>query len=152
LGFDLRLDAVLGLWLETSWTRLNKNLGMYTHQTMATAGADYTFGVGNGLTATFEQTVFSYDEKAFDFAAAATFSGLSLAYPVGMFDNLSAITYYDWKNRNTYLFLNWQRQLNHITFYLMGYWNPQNAVLPGQGTESNRFSGKGLQFMVVWNH
>jgi hypothetical protein len=154
LGFDLRLDAVLGLWLETSWTRLNKNAGMYTHQTMATTGADYTFGVGNGLTATFEQMVFSYDEKAFDFAATATatFSGLSLAYPVGMFDNFSAITYYDWKNRNTYLFLNWQRQLNHITFYLMGYWNPQNAVLPGQGTESNRFSGKGLQFMIVWNH
>jgi hypothetical protein len=152
LGFDARLDAVVGLWLEASWSRLNSPLDLYTNQEMLTFGTDYTFGIGNGLAATFEQLVFSSDRHAFAFASTATFSGLSLSYPVGLFNNLSVITYYDWTNRDAYLFLNWQRQLNHLTFYFMGYWNPATYLFPGQSSESNRFAGKGLQLMVVWNH
>ncbi|KAA6300118.1 MAG: hypothetical protein EZS26_003736 [Candidatus Ordinivivax streblomastigis] len=152
LGFDTRLDVVVGLWFEASWTTQNKDLGMYTNQEMMTLGTDYTFGIGNGLAATFEQLIFSYDRNAFAFANAATFSGLSLSYPLGMSDKLNTITYYDWANNDTYLFLNWQKELNHFTFYLMGYWNPKTYALPGQSLESNRFAGKGLQLMVVWNH
>ncbi|MDR2764408.1 MAG: hypothetical protein LBB90_05195 [Tannerella sp.] len=151
-GLDVRLDIVVGLWFEASWTKLTKDLDLYTNQEMMTLGSDYTFGIGNGLTATFEQLLYSSDRKAFDFDHAATFSGLSLAYPLGMLDNLSSITCYDWKNRNMYFFLNWKRQLNHLTFYLMGYWNPENYILPGQSTDGNRFAGKGLQVMVVWSH
>jgi hypothetical protein len=151
-GFDVRLDVVVGLWFETSWTKASRDLDIYTNQEMMTLGSDYTFGVGNGLTATFEQLLFSYDRRAFGFENTITFSGLSLSYPIGMLDNLQAITYYDWENRNTYCFLNWKRQFNHFTFYLMGYWNPQNYGLPGQSAGNNRFAGKGLQLMVVWNH
>ncbi|KAA6340550.1 hypothetical protein EZS27_011592 [termite gut metagenome] len=152
LGFDTRLDVVVGLWLEASWATLNKNLDNYANQEMMTLGTDYTFGIGNGLAATFEQLIFSYDKNAFAFANTATFSGLSLSYSLGMSDKLSTITYYDWTNNDTYLFLNWQRQLNRFTFYLMAYWNPKAYALPGQSLENNRFAGKGLQLMAVWNH
>lgn len=152
LGFDIRLDMTVGLWLEASWTAFNKNIGMYTNQEMITLGTDYTFGIGDGLTATFEQLIFSYDEKAFRFANATTFSGLLLSYPIGLSDNLSAIIYHDWTNGNPYFFINWQKQLDHIAFHVMGYWNPKTYNLPGQGLESNRFAGKGLKLMVVWNH
>jgi hypothetical protein len=152
LGLDVRLDVVVGLWFESSWTKSAGDLGRYTNREMMTLGSDYTFGIGNGLTATFEQLLSTYDREAFRFDNAVTFSGLSLSYPVGMFDNLSSIACYDWENRNMYFFLNWKRQLNHFTFYLMGYWNPQSYLLPGQSTDSNRFAGKGLQVMVVWNH
>ncbi|MDR3340342.1 MAG: hypothetical protein LBT25_09700, partial [Candidatus Symbiothrix sp.] len=138
LGFDTRLDVTVGLWLEASWTHLSKDLGVYTNQEMLTLGTDYTFGIGNGLSATFEQMTFSSDKKAFDFAATTSFSGLILSYPLGMSDNLSAITYYDWTGKNPYFFLNWQRQFNRLTFYLMAYWNPKTSVLPGQNSESNR--------------
>jgi hypothetical protein len=151
-GFDTRLDVVVGLWLEASWTHLSKDLGMFTNQEMITVGTDYTFGVGNGLAATFEQMTFSYDKNAFGFANTTSFSALSLSYPTGMSDNISAVTYYDWTNKNPYFFLNWQRQLNQLTFYLMAYWNPKTASLPGQSLENSRFSGKGLQLMMVWNH
>jgi hypothetical protein len=119
---------------------------------MATLGADYTFAVGNGLTTTFEHLLFSYDRRPFGLANVNAFSGLSLSYPVGMIDNISAITYYDWTNSNGYIFLNWKRQFNHLSLYLMGYWNPETYVLPGQSAGNNRFAGKGLQVMLVWNH
>ncbi len=151
IGFDMRLDVTVGLWLETSWTRLNKDFGILTNQEMITLGTDYTFGIGNGLAATFEQLVYSNDRYAFGFANTTTFSGLSLSYPVGMFDNISAMIYYDWTNNGSYNFINWQRQLNHITLYVMAYWNPATYQIPAQA-ESNRFAGKGLQVMLVWNH
>jgi hypothetical protein len=152
LGFDMRLDVVVGLWLEVSWTNLNKDVGPFSNQEMATLGVDYTFDLGNGLTATFEQLFFSYDRQPFGLADINAFSGLSLSYPIGLLDNISAITYYDRTNSDSYVFLNWKRQFNHLTFYLIGYWNPKTYVLPGQSADNNRFAGKGLQVMLVWNH
>jgi hypothetical protein len=152
LGFDMRLDVMVGLWLEASWTKLNKDVGLFTNQEMATLGIDYTFDLGNGLTATFEQLLFSYDRQPFGLANINTFSGLSLSYPIGLLDNINAIAYYDRTNSDSYVFLNWKRQFNHLTFYLMGYWNPKMYVLPGQSVGNNRFAGKGLQVMLVWNH
>jgi hypothetical protein len=69
-----------------------------------------------------------------------------------MIDNISAMTYYDHTNNDSYIFLNWKRQFNHLTFYLIGYLNPETYVLPGQSAGNNRFAGKGLQIMLVWNH
>lgn len=152
LGFDMRLDVVIGLWLEASWTKLNRDAGIFTNREMATVGADYTFGAGNGLTVTFEQLLFSYDRHPFGLAGVNTFSGLSLSYPAGILDNISAMAYYDPANSDAYIFLNWKRQFNRITFYLMGYWNPETYALPGQNAGNNRFAGKGLQIMLVWNH
>jgi hypothetical protein len=151
VGFDIRMDVGVGLWLEGSWTKFNQNLDMFTNQEIATLGTDFTFGVGNGLTTTFEHLVFSYDKNSFAFANLNNFSGLSLSYPINMFDSISAMAYYDWSGGNPYIFINWQKQFNNLTFYLMGYWNPKSYILPGQ-MGNNRFTGKGIQLMVVWNH
>lgn len=151
-GFDLRFDVFVGLWLEGSWTNLNRDAGDFSNQQMLTLGTDYTFGIGNGLNATFEQFFYSYSEKGVDPDNAISFSGLALSYPLTMLDQLSAMVYYDWENRNFYNFLHWQRQLDQITFYLIGYWNPRQYAIPSQMTSTNRFEGKGLQLMVVWYH
>ena len=151
-GLDVRFDVTVGLWFEGSWTRLNHDMGDLTNQQMATLGMDYTFGIGSGLGLTFEQFFYSYGEKGIHFGNALNFSGLNLSYPLSMFDNISAMVYYNWKNNTTYNFLNWQRQLNHFTFHFIGYWNPGLIGLPSQMGTTNRFAGKGLQVMVVWNH
>jgi hypothetical protein len=152
LGFDIKLDLVVGLWFEGSWTTKNKELGMFTNQEILNAGTDYTFGIGNGLLMVYEQLLASNDEKAFKFQNTTSFSLLSLSYPVGLFDNVSAIVYYDWNNRNSYNFLNWQRQFNKITLYFIGYWNPRNYNIPAQGSGENLFAGRGIQIMLVLNH
>ena len=152
VGFDIKLDLIVGFWLEGSWVNKNKDLGLYTNQEILNAGIDYTFGIGNGLYVIFEQLVASNDVKAFSFQRTTSFSLLSLSYPIGVSDNLSGIVYYDWKNNNSYNFLNWQKQFKNTTLYLIGYWNPDKYEIPAQGNGQNIFAGKGIQIMLVLNH
>ena len=125
---------------------------MFTNQEIFNVGLDYTIGVGSGLYMAYEQLILAYDEVAFSFENTISFSLLSFSYPIGMFDNLSAIVYYDWKNNNAYNFVNYQHQFNNISMYIMGYWNPENYNIPTQGGSTNLFGGKGVQLMFVWNH
>ncbi len=151
-GFDVKLDLVVGLWLEGSWVNKNQDLGLLTNQEILNAGVDYTFGVGNGIYVIFEQLVMSYDEKPFRFDNSSSFSLMSVSYPVSLFDNISGIIYYDWKNGNAYNFLNWQRQFKNIILYFIGFWNPEQYTIPTQGNGQNIFAGKGIQVMLVLNH
>ncbi len=152
LGFDIKLDLVVGLWFEGSWAKKNKDLGIFTNQEILNLGTDYTFNAGNGLYVIFEQLLASYDKKPFAFQNTTTFSLLSASYPIGLFDNISGIVYFDWNNRKTYNFISWQKQFNNITFYLMGFWNPVDYNIPAQGLGQNLFAGKGVQVMFVFNH
>jgi len=152
VGFDIKLDLVVGFWFEGSWVTKNKDLGIFTNQEIFNTGIDYTFGIGNGLYAVFEQLIVANDEAAFDFQNRTTFSLMSISYPVGLFDNISGMVYYDWENKNSYNFLNWQKQFNNVTLYLMGYWNPVKFNIPTQGSDQNLFAGKGIQVMLVLNH
>ena len=155
-GFDIRADVILGLWFETSltylteWINLPVNFSL-KNQLMTTIGADYTIGIGNGLGITLEHLHYSFGNKVFDFNENINFTALNLTYPVSLFGNANAILYYDWKNKGLYSFAGFNYQIKEITLYLMGYWNPKINALPMQsGTE--RFSGKGVQVMAVWNY
>jgi hypothetical protein len=152
IGFDIRLDLVAGLWFEASWVKNKKDIGILTNQEVLNAGADYTFGIGNGLYIIAEQLLVSNDEEPFTFQNTNSFSLLSLSYPVGMFDNISAILYYDWGNNNIYTFLNWQKQFKILTLYVMGFVSPEEYRIPTQGYDQNLFAGKGIQIMLVLNH
>ena len=99
-----------------------------------------------------EQLLFSYDKKAFEFKNNHFFSGVSLSYPVGILDNVSAMVYYDWSDSKLYNFMNWQRQLNRFTFYLMAFWNPETFQLPQQSEAGKLFAGKGGQLMMVYHY
>jgi hypothetical protein len=152
LGFDTKIDWIVGLWLEGSWTNSSKNIGVLTNQTLLNAGIDYTFGLGNGLLATYEHLILSTDINPFNFDSPINFSLLSVSYPIGLFDNINAIFYYSWENDDVYSFLNWQRTYNRLSFHLMAYWNPEIFNIPQQNLGSNMFGGKGVQIMLVFNH
>lgn len=151
-GLDVRLDWVIGCWFEASWIKKEVDFGFFNNQEVFNVGVDYTLGIGSGLYIAFEQLILAYDEKAFSFANPISFSLLSMSYPLGMFDNLNAIVYYDWTNNNAYNFVNYQHQFKNISMYVMGYLNPENYKIPTQGGSTNLFGGKGLQLMLVWNH
>ncbi|HUW93192.1 MAG TPA: hypothetical protein VMV74_08505 [Bacteroidales bacterium] len=152
IGFDIKLDLVVGFWLEGSWVTKNKDLGRLTNHEILNAGVDYTFSIGNGLYVVYEHLLASYDREAFRFQDRTSFSLFTVSYPVGLFDNISGIIYYDWKNRKAYSFVNWQKQFNSLTLYIMGYWNPMNYNVPVQGGDKTLFAGKGIQIMLVLNH
>lgn len=151
-GFDTKLDLVVGFWLEGAWINKRENVGVFTNQEMLNAGMDYTFGIGNGLTVVFEQLLALYDEKPFGTEQQLSFSTLNVSYPLGLFDDLSLIFYYDWTNNSAYNFINWQKQFNKITLFVMGYVNPKNYSIPTQGMGENIFAGSGIQLMIVFNH
>ena len=152
IGFDAKWDLIVGLWLEAAWVKKNEDLGMFTNQEAITIGTDYTFGIGSGLYVVLENMLISYDEKAFEFSNTTNLTALSMMYPIGMFDNINAIVYYDWANNSLYNFVNWYRQFDRTTLYVMGYWNPETVLIPTARGEANLYSGKGIQVMFVFNH
>jgi hypothetical protein len=152
IGFDIKLDLVAGFWLEGSWVAKDKDLGFYTNQEILNAGIDYTFGLGNGLYVVYEQLLAASDEEAFKFQNTTSFSLFSLSYPLSLFDNLGGIVYYDWKTDDFYSFLNWQKQFNNITLYLIGFWNPEKYNIPSLVSGQALFAGRGIQLMLVLNH
>lgn len=152
IGFDAKWDITIGLWLEATWTHKHENMGILTNQQLLNLGADYTFAWGNGLNLLAEHLFLSMGQKPFESQENIHFSALSINYPLGLFDNLNAILYYDWYNQQTYSFAHWHRQFNRLGFYLMAFWNPSRFDLPQQQNQSQRFAGKGFQFMLVYNH
>ncbi|WP_068473628.1 hypothetical protein [Saccharicrinis aurantiacus] len=151
IGIDGKWDLVVGLWFEGAYVNKSKYVGALTHQQIFTLGSDYTFNLGAGLNVTLEHMLFSNDENAFEFANTNNNTALSMMYPIGMFDNIQAISYYNWEQKQIYNFVNWFRSFDKTTFYLMAYWNPENAVVPTGGIQ-NLYAGKGIQFMFVFNH
>jgi hypothetical protein len=152
VGFDGKWDIGIGLWIEGTWISKTRDTGIYSNQQILNLGADYTFGIGKGLNVIFEQLLFSYDQNAFAFHNNHHFTSAALSYPLGIFDNINTILYYDWTNGNLYTFLNWQRQYNRVGLYAMAFWNPETIRLPQQSEGAEMFSGRGIQFMVVFNH
>lgn len=151
-GIDIRMDWMIGLWMEGSNVSKSEEAGNLTNQTFLNIGGDYTFGIGSGLYFSLEHLIMAYDNDPFVFENPVGFSVATASYPIGLFDNLSAILYYDWRNNNAYNFINYQKQLNTISLHFIGYWNPENYQIPTQTNSSNLFGGKGLQVMFVWNH
>jgi hypothetical protein len=152
LGFDTKIDWIVGFWVEGSRNLFGKDLERLINHTLLNIGTDYTFGIGNGLLAVYEHLFILYDKKPLFMKKEYQFSLFSLSYPIGIFDNLSAMVYYSWDMDEFYTFLNWQRTYNRISLHLMAYWNPETFNLPQQNLSNNLFGGKGVQFMFVFNH
>ena len=152
IGIDGKWDLKVGLWFEGSYIRKKADLGFLTNQVLLNGGIDYTFGLGNGLNVILEQLVFAYDKKAFAFENPRTLTASTFSYPLGLFDNISSVIYYDWAGENLFTFLNYQRQMRLFTINVIAYWNPGNTQLIQQVEGANPFGGKGIQIMLVYNH
>ena len=151
-AFDGKWDAGIGLWIEAVLIHRQLQIETLTYQRLWTLGADYTFRIGNGLNAIFEQFASESTDKIMAAGNAIRFSGFSMNYPLGLVDRLSAIIYYQWENGDWYRLLNWNRQYDNWSFYLLAFWNPQTIQLYQTNAGNNPFAGKGIQLLVVFNH
>lgn len=151
-GIDGKLDVKIGLWFEGVLVCQDIALIPQKYQRLMTIGADYTFGLGNGLHVLTEHLQFATLEKPFAQGEKIDISATALNYPMGLLDTISGIIYYDWKNHAWYRFINYQRTYNRWRIYCIGFWNPSEILLPQQQFHQNPFAGRGFQFMVVFNH
>jgi hypothetical protein len=151
-ALDGKWDMGVGAWFEGVLIHGQTEYLTKPYQRLWTVGIDYTFDIGNGLTALAEYFRFESADKAFSSTNGVGFSGLSLNYPLGLLDRLSCILYRDWSNDEWYRLFTWQRSYDNWIIYLLGFWNPEKIKLYRIQEEHSPFSGTGIQLMVVFNH
>ncbi|MFH1006560.1 MAG: hypothetical protein V1800_03545 [Candidatus Latescibacterota bacterium] len=151
-ALDGKWDIGIGLWFEGSLIQRDTSIPSMKYQRMGTVGADYTVGMGNGL---YVLTEFFRSENSSDLFGAGDgiqSSGSSISYPIGLFDRVSGIHYYDWTNARHYILLDWQRIYDSFSFHVIGFSNPETVRLHQMEAGSKGFSGNGFQVMVVFDH
>lgn len=152
LALDGKFDLGIGLWFEAVLIHQEIHLPELRYQRMFNAGLDYTFSLGNGLNVMAEVVTFGASEKALSGGENKVFSALALNYPLSIINNLSGILFYDWGTNNIYNFINWSWQFDKWSFYIMAFLNPETFDIYQNIEGANLYAGKGLQFMVVYNH
>lgn len=152
IGLDGKWDIGPGIWFEGTYTYLDLPQLTLNHIGMLTLGADYTFGIGNGLTTMAEQFYYRAGQTLFEKSMEVSFTALSLTYPLNLTHSLSAMIFYSWMTNDWYRFINWRISLNKISLYVMAFWNPESFDLYQNTGNSNLMGGKGIQLMFVWNH
>jgi hypothetical protein len=151
-GLDGKWDVGPGVWFEGTFTSRTRSIGAFTNQIALNTGADYTLGIGNGLTVLCEHFIYAWGEQLDQPLTGFNFTGSSLSYPLGLSDHLSAMFFLQWKNPALYSFITWKKQLKQFALYTMLYWNPSEYKLPQMGTGGDYYGGKGIQFMIVYHH
>ncbi len=150
-GFDGKWDVGVGVWLEAAVVHQDSPLLPAPFQRAVTVGVDYTFGVGNGLTALAEHFRLDSSAKAFTRGDAQNFSALFLRYPLGLLDELTGILYYDWRSGDVSRFVTWKRTYDSLAFNVILFNNPdQVTVFPGQ-VSSSSFAGTGFQVLLSYD-
>jgi hypothetical protein len=151
-GLDGKWDVKVGLWFEATYSRKARELGIFTHQSLLNVGADYTFKLGNGLSVMGEHLLASFDEEALAFSQPLNISALTATYPLGFFDNLTTVLYYNWTGGDFSFFVNYNHQFRKISAYVMAYYNPEMQQGIQQNDFVNNFAGPGIRIMLVYNH
>jgi len=151
-ALDGKWDIGIGVWFETVIIHRSISVPSLQYQRMWTIGADYTFGIGNGLNVLTEYFRTENPLSAFGSSGGPGFSAVSVSYPLSLLDRISVMVYRDWKNNDWYRLASVQRTYDSLTFYLLGFWNPQTILIPQQQSGKASFAGTGIQFMTAVNH
>ncbi|HLP04764.1 MAG TPA: hypothetical protein VK152_04965 [Paludibacter sp.] len=155
VGLDGKWDVGIGLWFESTLTITDtKNVNLpylFKYQDMWNAGADYTFGIGNGLGATVEYFRYHAGNQFLAKGVAVDLMGCMLTYPVSLLDNVSAMVFYLPEQKLTYNYVSWGRTYDNWSLYAFAFWNPSTPLAFSQSQAKNLFSGKGVQIMVNYN-
>lgn len=151
-GIDGKWDVGIGVWFEGALVHQAAGFVSLPYQRSFTVGADYTFGIGNGLHVLAEHFALTNASRILGGGPGLDFSAFSLSYPVGLLDSLSAFVYYDWENSQMFRFLSWRRTYDRWQLFLMGFWNPDDSPFFQTQQGNNLFGGAGFQVMLVFNH
>jgi hypothetical protein len=150
-GFDVKLDLGPGIWFEGSVIH-QKQDEIPPFTTAMTIGADYNFGIGNGLNIMAEHLFFSTSEELFGSGEGLSFTGISAGIPLTIITRASAIVFYDWTNNGFYRFANLSFTFDKIAVNMIGFWNPETFRIFNYASGPNMFAGAGAQIMLVYNY
>ena len=152
LGLDAKWDLGIGLWTESTYIKRSQPIGLFKHQFLSTLGADYTFGIGNGLNLIAEHLISSLGSQHAFQNQVSHVSAVNANYPLGLFNSISFLVYHQWSTNQNSLVLNYQEQFNKISAYLIAYYNSNQFEAAQQNEILYTFSGPGLQLLLIYNH
>ncbi len=151
-AIDGKWDLGVGVWFEAV-AKHNRveNEWMPSWETYFNLGMDYTFGLGNGLNVITEYFRYGSNSRLPERGNGENFSVLSVNYPFGLMNTITAMVYYNWNRQDWYRFISYQRKYDYISLYAMAFWNPDRFALYSISEDRNLFAGKGIQLMAVLN-
>jgi len=149
---DGRWDIEIGLWLEAVLQEQRHAPLDQPWTKMITLGGDYTLAIGNGLHLLAEYMATASSGEVLGWDRDAHLWALSLNYPMGYLDNLSAIGYYSHEDGKLRQYLAWQRTWDDwfLNVSLFHYPDADDGAAPVPG--GLQASGAGGQVLVVINH
>lgn len=153
-ALDGKWDIGIGAWFEGAVVHQDLDRGPNSFQKYLTVGADYTFGLGNGLHTLAEHMWRTATQEWNGTDATDGFSALLADYNLTLWDMVMGMVYYSWETKDFYRYFTWRRTYDNWSFNAGMYWNPENPIPGGQGDDnpSTVRAGKGFQIMVIFNH
>jgi len=151
-GLDGKWDIGPGIWFE--YVLKHNSLAPIEIPELEhylTLGSDYTFAWGNGLNLLAEHFVYASYNPPTGNNQSRNFTAASLSYPFGLRDRISAMIYRGWEDKSWYRFVNYQRQYDNLSLYLMLFRNPDSFRLYPARQDSGLFTGKGFEIMASYN-
>jgi hypothetical protein len=152
LGLDGKWDIKIGLWFEAVLQHQDEDFIPMQWRKMLTLGADYTFGVGNGLYVVLEHMGIFMSEGAWGSDEDYQTTAWMANYPIGFMDNLSAIGYYSWEAEKYYQYAAWQRTWDSWMLHVSAFCYPETDASFSLYGEGQPLSGTGGQILVIFNH
>lgn len=96
LALDIRYDTFAGLWLESSANYAPKLETKWSLQSVL--GADYTFGLGNGLYLLAEAGIKHSSDDLSTLRSRELSSSVMMNYPLGLLDTIHYLAFANWDN------------------------------------------------------
>ncbi|MFQ6616670.1 MAG: hypothetical protein ACE5HZ_07905 [Fidelibacterota bacterium] len=152
IALDGVWDVGMGILFESALIKTDLKDSGPSWQSFLTLGTDYTFGVGNGLTVLWEHLRFGLDVSPFGTATEKNMSGMMMTYPLGLMDQLSYFSFYDWTDSLPYHYMSWQRTLDAWIVHLSIFWSRETGKSAEESLSIAGFGRKGIQFMIIFNH
>jgi len=151
IALDGRWDIGPGVWFEVMLVDQGAvSKSTFNWFSTASAGTDYTLGIGNGFHILAEHNISQITEDAFDWDIAVETSAIQVTYPLSILDAVSVLDLIFWTENQNKLHLSWNRAYDSITYSLTAFLSKgqsNNKEVTSSGT-----SGNGVRAVVVFNH
>jgi hypothetical protein len=151
-ALDGKWDVGAGVWFEGVLVHQDFRLYPFKYQRFLNLGADYTFGLGNGLHVIAEHLISSSSDQALSGGESLRLTAVAADYPLGLLDRIKAVIFHNWKSGDWYRLITWQRTYDKWSFFAIGFWNPDRYQIYSSQQGRALFAGKGLQIMAVFNY
>lgn len=152
IALDGVWDIGVEVFFESALIKTDVEDSNQNWQSFLTLGTDYTFGIGNGLTVLGEHLLFTVDDIPFGTTTKKDISGLMMLYSIGLIDQLTYFSFYNWSENLPYHYVSWQRTYDFWIFHVSVFWSRGKNGSTKESQSLASFGQKGIQLTIIFNH